>query len=146
MINPFQEVNWHPGPAEKRKFALSLVVGFPCVAVVLLFLRRLITGGWHLELPVWIGGMGLGLGLLLLALPGIARPFYLAWYFVACCVGAVVGNVLFMGFYFLAVTPIGLLLRALGRPPLQKTPQRRAATYWREAKQVSDPRRYFNQF
>jgi hypothetical protein len=146
MINPFQEVNWQPGPADKRKFALSLVVGFPCVAVVLLCLRRLVTGAWHLELPLWVGAVGLGLGLLLLALPVIARPFYVAWYFLACCVGVVVGNLLFAGFYFLAVTPVGLLLRALGRPPLQKVPQREAATYWRQSRPVTDPKRYFNQF
>ena len=38
MVNPFKEVNWNPGPQERRKFALSLVIGFPCIAVVLLVL------------------------------------------------------------------------------------------------------------
>ncbi len=35
MLNPFKEVNWHPDLATRRTFARSLVIGFPCLAVVL---------------------------------------------------------------------------------------------------------------
>src|SRR5436190_618148 len=114
MLNPFNDVNWNPGPADKRKFAVSLVIGFPVVAVVFFLLRRLITGQWNPIPPLWIGGVGLGMGLLLLVLPAIARPFYVAWYFLGCCIGIVVGNVLFALFYFLVVTLLGWLMRAFG--------------------------------
>jgi hypothetical protein len=146
MINPFHEVNWQPGPAEKRKFATSLAVGFPCVAVALLCLKRILSGTWAVELALWIGGVGLGLGLLLLAIPVMARPFYVVWYGVACSIGIVVSNVLFAAFYLLVLTPIGLVLRAVGRSPLRKGSDKNAATYWREAEHVSDPKRYFGQF
>ena len=36
MLNPFAEINWEPTVNERRTFALTLVVGFPCVAPVLL--------------------------------------------------------------------------------------------------------------
>ena len=29
MVNPFNEVSWNPDLRERRKFALSLVIGFP---------------------------------------------------------------------------------------------------------------------
>ena len=74
MVNPFKEVNWNPGPQERRKFALSLIIGFPCVAVVLLLLGWLRGKGWNLPLAAMVGGGGLAVGLLLLVLPQIARP------------------------------------------------------------------------
>jgi hypothetical protein len=146
MINPFLEVNWRPGSLEKRKFAQSLVVGFPTMAVALLLVNKIVTGTWRVEPSLGIGAGGAGLGLLLLLFPAITRPFYVAWYFVACCMGLVISNVLFVGFYLLVVTPIGLLLRGLGRPPLRKAPDKQAATYWQPAEQISDPKRYYRQF
>jgi len=146
MVNPFKEVNWNPGPQERRKFALSLVIGFPCIAVVLLLLGWLRGKGWNLPLAAEVGGGGLAVGLLLLALPQIARPIYVGWYFVACCIGTVVGNLALGMVFFVLVTGLGLLMRALGRRPLRKTFDKRAATYWQDPEQVDDPNRYYRQF
>ena len=146
MVNPFKEVNWDPSPRERRKFALGLVGGFPCVAVVLLMLGFLSGHGWKFPLAAVVGGGGLAVGLLLLALPQIARPFYVAWYFVACCLGAVVGNLALAIVFFALVTGLGLLMRAVGRRPIRKTFDRRAATYWQDAERVDDPKRYYRQF
>ncbi len=146
MVNPFKEVNWNPGPQERRKFALSLVIGFPCIAVVLLLLGWLRGKGWNLPLAAEVGGGGLAVGLLLLALPQIARPIYVGWYFVACCIGTVVGNLALGIVFFVLVTGLGLLMRALGRRPVRKTFDKRAATYWQDAEQVDDPNRYYRQF
>ena len=146
MVNPFKEVNWNPGPQERRKFALSLVIGFPCIAVVLLLLGWLRGKGWNLPLAAEVGGGGLAGGLLLLALPQIARPIYVGWYFVACCIGTVVGNLALGIVFFVLVTGLGLLMRALGRRPVRKTFDKRAATYWQDPEQVDDPNRYYRQF
>ena len=45
MLNPFKEVNWTPDLGEKRKFGRSLVLGFPCMALMFLLMGRLRTGG-----------------------------------------------------------------------------------------------------
>jgi hypothetical protein len=146
MVNPFKEVNWNPGPQERRKFALSLIIGLPCVAVVLLALGLLRGRGWNFPLTAIVGGGGLAVGLLLLALPQIARPFYVAWYFIACCIGTVVGNLALAIVFFVLVTGIGLLMRAVGRRPVRKTFDKRAASYWQDAEHVDDPNRYYRQF
>jgi hypothetical protein len=146
MVNPFKEVNWNPGPRERRRFALSLVIGFPCIAMVLLVLGWLRGRGWNLPLAAAVGGGGLALGLLLLVLPRIGRPFYVGWYFVACCIGIVVGNLALAIVFFVLVTGLGLLMRVLGRCPVRKTFDRGAATYWQEAEQVDEPNRYYRQF
>jgi uncharacterized membrane protein YccC len=146
MVNPFKEVNWNPGIPERRKFALSLIIGFPCIAVVLLVFGLLRGKGWNLPVAAAVGGGGLGVGLLLLALPQIARPVYVVWYFAACCVGTVVGNVALGIVFYVLVTGVGLFMRALGRRLVRKTFDKRATTYWQDAEQVDDPNRYYRQF
>jgi hypothetical protein len=146
MVNPFKEVNWNPDPRERRKFALSLVIGFPCIALILLLLGYLRGKGWNIPLAATIGVGGLAVGLVLLAAPQIARPLYVAWYFVACCIGTVVGNLALGIVFFVLVTGVGLLMRAFGRQPVRKSFDRQAKTYWQDAEPVDDPNRYYRQF
>ncbi len=146
MVNPFKEVNWNPGPRERRKFALSLIIGFPCIAAIFLLVGLLRGKGWNLPLAAVIGGGGLAVGLVLLAVPQIARPVYVVWYFVACCIGLVVGNLALAIVFYVLITGIGLVMRALGRQPVRKGFDKRAATYWQDAEQVDDPKRYYRQF
>jgi len=146
MVNPFKEVNWNPGPRERRNFAVSLMIGFPCFAALLLLLGALRGNGWNLPLAAAVGGGGLTAGLLLLALPQLARPIYVAWYFVACCIGVVVGNLALAVVFFVVLTGLGLVMRALGRHPVSKGFDKRAATYWHDGEPVDDPRRYYRQF
>ncbi|MBI5774606.1 MAG: hypothetical protein HZA89_12790 [Verrucomicrobia bacterium] len=145
MINPFKEVNWQPGPAEKRKFAWSLVIGFPVLALVVLLIRRFASGAWHPEPSLWIGGVGGAVGLLLLAVPQIARPFYLLWYGLGCCIGIVVSNVLLTGFYWIVITLFAVVMRWRGRDALRRKFSRNAKSYWLDAERVTDPKRYYSQ-
>jgi len=146
MVNPFKEVNWSPGLRERRKFALSLIFGFPCLAAVGLLVGVLRGKGWHCPLAAIVGGGGLAVGLLLLAVPQLARPVYVAWYFGACCIGVVVGNLALAIVFFGLVTGLGLVMRVLGRKPVSKGFDRQAVTYWHDAEQVDDAKRYYRQF
>ncbi len=146
MLNPFHEVNWRPGRPERRKFAVSLVVGFPCVATALLVAQRGHTGAWNFSPALPLAAAGVTLGAILWAFPQIARPFYLVWYGVACALGFVTGNALLAAVYFLLVTPTGWGRRALGRPAFAKTFDRRAPTYWRDAPPPAPAARSFRQF
>ena len=145
-MNPFKEVSWNPDVAERRKFARSLVIGFPCIAVVLLLAGWLKTGAWKIQPPLIIGGTGLVIGLVLLALPQIARPFYVVWYGLACAIGLVVGNVLLAVVFYILITGVGLAKRAVGKGSISKTFNKQAKTYWKDAKPVTDPQRYYRQF
>jgi hypothetical protein len=79
-------------------------------------------------------------------LPSIARPFYIVWYALACCIGLVVSNVLLATTYLLFFTVTGLLLRITGHRPIRKSPDRSAASYWNDVGEPPEPRRYFQQF
>ena len=94
MLNPFQEINWHPGLPERRTFAASLIVGFPCVATFVLLAQRWHHGAWDFSPALTLATAGLTLGAILWALPQLARPFYVVWYGVTCALGFVTGNTL----------------------------------------------------
>ena len=146
MVNPFKEINWNPGPPERRKFALSLIIGLPCVALLLLGIHRFHAGAWNFAPPLWLAAVGVALGAILYALPGIAKPFYVAWYFIACCAGMVIANLVLTLLFYTAFTGIGLLLRIAGRVPFRKRADRSAPTYWTDAEKPVDVKRYYRQF
>ena len=71
------------------------------------------------------------------------RGFYRGGMTVSFQIGQVIGKVLLMVFFFLLVTPLGLLLRLLGKDLLQlrKTPGQ--TTYWQTAKSSREFDRMF---
>ena len=146
MVNPFKEVNWNPNLSERRTFAKSLVIGFPCVALALLLIGRITSGTWNTELSLWIGGIGASTGIIFWLIPQISKPFYLLWYCIACCIGIVLGNILLGILFYLAITPIGLIMKLLGRDPLRRSIDKNANTYWIDVENTKGPTRYFRQF
>ena len=146
MINPFKEVNWTPNAAEKRKFAKSLMIGFPIIAAFILVGRGIFTHSWHMQFPLALGAIGFVAGLVLWLIPPIATPFYFAWYAIACCIGIVIANILFALFYFIIVTGLRFVLEILGKPPIRKRPDKSAKTYWLDVEKITDVERYFRQF
>jgi hypothetical protein len=144
-MNPFSEVNWRPGLAEKRKFAKSLIVGFPALAAFFSLVTWLAQRTWK-PFFLWLAVIGLAVGLVLWLVPSIAKPFYLVWYFIACCIGFVVGNILLIAFYYVIITPLGLYLRRMEKLSLQKRFNKKAPTYWRDVEKCVDLKRYYRQF
>jgi hypothetical protein len=146
MINPFKEVNWNPDRGDLRKFSRSLMMGFPLMAGAVLLMGRLTSGGWKWHQAGTLAGMGVALGAVLWVVPLLARPFYFGWYFFACCMGLITGNLLLAIIYCLFFTGLGLLSRIFGRIAIRKTLDRTAPTYWRSARPNRDLRRYYDQF
>lgn len=144
MVNPFQEVNWHPNTAATRKFAATLMVGFAAVALLLLVANRMFGHSWQIHTAMWIVVSGLVLGAVFWMVPLMARPFYLVWYFVACCIGIVIGNALVLAFFFTVILLLGALVRP--RLGLKKAPDKSTHSYWNRVEQESDSRRYYQQF
>jgi len=144
MINPFREVHWNPGLAGRRAFAKSIAVGFPLIALVLGTLGFFRTHAWP-PWTAWLACIGFASGIALWLAPQIARPFYVVWNALGCCIGFVMSNVAVTAVYFLVVTPIGLALRVLGRDPLRRRFERERASYWEDAEKTGDAERYFRQ-
>jgi hypothetical protein len=121
------------------------VIGFPLLAAFLAAVGWLSTGRVH-PMLLWLGLGGAALGAVLWLLPQIARPVYVVWYFLACCSGIVVSNTLLAAFYYLVLTPTGLIMRLLGRDPMARRFDPRLPSYWVETEKPIAPERYFRQF
>ena len=145
MMNPFKDVNWNPDVPARRKFAVSLIIGFPVIAVLFGVITRLVKHSWN-PFFLWLGVIGLAVGIVLWLVPQIAKPFYLVWYFIACCVGIVIGNTLFALFFYLVFTPLGLVLRLRSRPAVTKGFNKSQPSYWRAAEKSVALKRYYRQF
>jgi hypothetical protein len=146
MVNPFKEVKWNPDTAARRAFARSLIIGFPCLALLLILGNRLATGAWHPAFPLQIAAIGMAAGVLFWLVPAIARPFYVLWYAVACCIGFVVGNVVFATVYLLVFAPIGILRRASNPHVFRKGFDFKTNSYWEEAEKDIPKKRYYHQY
>lgn len=147
MINPFKEINWKPDTAELRKFAWSLIIGFPCIAVVFFVAKWVKT---H-SLPeprffFFLGGIGAAAGVASLLIRPLARLLYPAWYFLAACIGIVMANLIFAILFYGLFTPIGLFMRVIGRDALNLKWKKSAATHWIDAPPAPPAERYFSQF
>lgn len=126
-------------PRALRQFGVLVGGVFGAIAVFIGW-----RAGW--DFPTWaavMGGVGLALVVFGLVAPRVLRGPYVAWMGLAVVLGFAVSRVLLTLVFGLLVTPIGLVLRALGRAPFPRRPDARAATYWhaREAG-PPDPARY----
>jgi hypothetical protein len=136
------EFNRNPSPREVRQFALYWLSGFCLVLAAVALVRY---GSW----PV---AAALGLGAIVSIALGLSRPawmriVFLMWMGAAFPIGWLISHTLMAMIYFLVITPIGLLMRLLGRDPLVRRFDRNASSYWMSRPSVPiDPARYFRQF
>lgn len=134
----FQHVKWDPDAEELRKFAIAMVVGFAVIAGIVAF-RHPGGHGWMIAMAV---GIALGVGALI---PGLGRGVYLLVNVPTSAIGFVVSHVLLTLIFYAVFTPLGLLLRLMGKDLLT---MRRAGvrTMWVDHAQVTDRHRYYRQF
>jgi hypothetical protein len=110
-------------PRELRKLGVTLVVVFGIIGSLL----------WWKDRPSWIffGGIGLVLGLSILIWPKGLRPFYKLWRSWAIIMNYFISRILLILLYYLALTPIGLISRALGRDVLDRK-SKDHPSYWNQ--------------
>jgi len=92
----------------------------------------------------WLGGAAIVA--LFFLVPPLRRPIYLGWIYAAFPIGYVVSHGVLAAIYYLVFTPIGLLLRAMGKDPMTRTFDRTSRSYWVEHDPHKDQRRYVRQF
>ena len=110
------------GDRDLRKFGL-MVGGVFAGLGILLLLRHKPHGVYF----VWPGAALLVLGAVL---PRALRYVYIAWMSVAFVIGFVMAHVILTLFYFVVITPIGLVARAAGKDFLSLKLDRQAKSYW----------------
>jgi len=77
--------------------------------------------------------------------PSLLRPFFGPWMKFAEILGYINTRILLGLFYYVGVTPTGLLMRLAGKDPMTRTfKQKGAPTYWSKPPVHVDGRRHFD--
>jgi hypothetical protein len=135
------DINWRPEKSELRKFGLIAVVLLGVIAIILRFVFKT-----EATLPAVFFIAGVIIFIISLISAKATRIIYLAMTLAALPIGLVT-NVLLMGvFYFLVLTPLGLVFRAFGRDVLNRKFDAQVNSYWVKRRQNKTPERYFHQF
>ena len=110
------------GPRDLRKFGLMVGAVFVAIAIVLWFRHR----------PNYPFLFGIGAALIAVGAiwPRALKYIYIAWMALAFTLGFLMSNLILTLFFFLVVTPIGLLARLIGKDFLGRKLDRKATTYW----------------
>lgn len=124
---------------EVRKFGVTFAV-LGVVAAAYALYRG--SGIW-----IWlVSGGGILLILGIIARP-LLRPLYIGWMTFAHVLAWINTRLILGVFFFLALTPIGLILRITGKDLLQQKIDKSAKSYWiRREKVQTEPSRYRRMF
>jgi uncharacterized membrane protein len=127
------------GARDLRKFGLTVGGVFVLLGVLLLLRHRS-------SYPSFLGAGAVLMALGVLS-PRLLKYVYIAWMAFAFTLGFVMSNVILTLFFFLLVTPIGLVARLFQKDFLARKLDKQAASYWiqrpREMKTAESYERQF---
>jgi hypothetical protein len=127
------------GARDLRKFGLLVGGVFAALGVIVLLRHKA-----HYPYFLWPGVTLVLFGTLF---PRALKYVYLVWMSIAFVLGFVISHVILGLFFFLVITPIGLLARLFGKDFLSLKLDRQAASYWiPRDKKAKTPAEYEQQF
>jgi len=138
---PLVEIKWHPNRKELRNFAIVALIASAIISVLLYVLK-----GIAIQWVLIICATGFVTFLSCFICVKITRIIYLSLILVTFPIGYAVSFVLLAAFYFLLLTPLGLLFRLFGRDPLGRKFDPATDSYWITHHSPESLDRYFHQF
>jgi len=143
------EIDFHPDDRTLRQFGWIALVGFGLVALLAWQEWLVFSFGLRAARP-WVAGGLAALGVLAALLgqawPQGNRPLFVTLSLVAFPIGFVLSHVILAALFFLVITPVGVVMRAVGHDPLERRFRTGAPSYWRPAPPRPSRDRYFKQF
>ncbi len=116
--------------SRKALRSFGILVGGVVLAVAVFVLWK---SGWKPGTAVYIlAGVGGALMLLGATAPRVLKPVFLVWMALAVVLGYVMTRVILTVVFYAVVSPIGLIMRAVGRDPLERRLDPDAKSYWLE--------------
>ena len=131
-------MKWHPDARELRRFAVAMLIGFTVFGSLAAWRASGINSP---SIVLWAIGVVLAISALV---PGLGRAAYLAVYLPTSIVGYVVSHVMLALMFFFVITPLGLILRLMGKDFLQQ--RRRNKSQWMPVRASNSEDSYYRQF
>ena len=135
------ELNRNPSRRELRQFA---AIWFPLFFALLGGLVLYAGGSLSVIGTIW--AIVAAVCLVGFFVPPFIRTFFIGWMYAAYPIGWVLSNLILATFYFLVITPVGLLIRAFGRDPMQRRTDPAARSYWTRREPDEPMESYLRQY
>ena len=135
----FQHVNWRPDARELRRFAVAMLIGFAVLGSL---------AAWRAGDIITTSIVMWSIGVVLAAaafVPGLGRLAYLIVYLPTSIIGYVVSSILLALMFFVVITPLGIILRLMGKDLLRQQRQKNK-TQWTPVRGVKTEDSYYRQF
>jgi len=134
------EINKNPGKTELRWFGLALLAFFSILGGMV-FWR---TGSLAVPRVLWT--IGVSITALYYLAPPLRRPLFIGWSYLTFPLGWLLTHAILAIVYFVLLTPVGLVMKILGRDPLTRSFDPEKDSYWVRRPPTSEPSRYFRQY
>ena len=135
------EINWYPKRKELRNFGIIALIASVIISLLLCLLKVL-----GIQWSLIICGIGIAIFLSSIISEKLTRIIYIGLILSTLPVGWMVSFILLAIFYFLLLTPLGLVFRLVGRDPLRRKFDSATNSYWLTRHPPDSLDRYFHQF
>lgn len=122
-----------------RRFAVAMLIGFTILGLLSVWRAWGISTA---SIVLWSAGVVLAIAAFV---PGLGKVAYLAVYLPTSIIGYVISNVILAVMFFLVITPLGILLKLMGKDVLQQR-RHKNSTQWTPVKEVKTEDSYYRQF
>ena len=143
------KINLNPSITQLRQFGYLAVVALGIIATLAYFKKGLLGFGFGESTPLIAGlllGTGLLLGLFSVLAPKLNRFPFLALTLVTYPIGLCLSYVIMVFLFYGVITPVGLILRLVGKDLLKRRFDPDATTYWVSPQERRSKKDYFKQF
>jgi len=135
------EIDYNPSRKKLRDFGIIALIASIALSFFLYFFKHLAVHWIFI-----IIGAGLFIFLSSLISSKLTRLIYLGLTFLTFPIGYVLSYLVMGMFYFLIITPVGLIFKLAGKDPLYRKFDYSAKSYWLKRQPPDKLDRYFHQF
>ncbi len=135
------EIDWNPKSKQLQSFGKIALIASAVISLLLYLLK-----GVAIQWVLIILAFGFIVFVISMISLKLTKIIYLGMILVTLPIGFVVSFILLAAFYFLLLTPLGLIFRLIGRDPLCRKFDLNAKSYWLSRQPPKGPEQYFHQF
>ncbi len=135
------EIDWNPKSKQLRSFGKVALVASTVIALLLYLLK-----GVAIKWVLIIFSFGFVIFIISMISFKLTKMIYLGIVLLTLPIGYVVSFILMAVFYFLLLSPLGLIFRLIGRDPLNRKFEPDKESYWLRRQPPKGLEQYFRQF